>query len=111
MKAGQSVGELGARAQDMGSVRSGARRETRIVFEQSRDVARRGDLDQALGDSLGVALGARRDAHQRAGDVAGRQRFGEAGRESVQLGDAQRRRDQEEAAGGGGDHGALADLD
>ena len=70
----------------MRAVGADARRQPRLAFDQDRRVVRAADLDQALGDSLGVALRLRRDAHQRAGDVARRQRGGEPRRERGEVG-------------------------
>ena len=81
------LGELVADARDMRAVGADARGQPRVAFDQDRrDVARR-RLDQALGDPLGVALRRRRDAHQRAGHVARRQRLGEARRERGKVGE------------------------
>ena len=95
-----------ADAGHMRAVGADTRRQPRLAFDQDRRVVARRSLDHALGDPPGVALRLRRDAHQRAGHVARRQRGGEPRRERGEVGEPQRRRDEIEAAGRGDGHEA-----
>ena len=106
MQARQSVGERVADAGHMRAVGADPRRQPRLALDQDRRVVARRSLDHALGDSLGVALRLGRDAHQRAGDVACRQRGGEPRRERGEVAKPQRRRDEIEAARRGVGHEA-----
>ena len=90
----------------MYAVGADARRQMRLALDQDRRLVGRRRLDHALGDPLGVALRLGRDAHQRAGDVAYRQRGGEPWRKRSQVAKPQRRRDEIEAARRGVGHEA-----
>ena len=103
LEAGQGLKKFRAGAGDMGAIRARARGQARIVLDEQGDVRRGRRIGEPSDDPFGVPLRARRQARERARDVAPRQRGGEARREGVEVAEAEPRREEVKSAGGGHD--------
>ncbi len=94
LEAGQRLSELRGAAADMRAVRADPGGEPRIIVDEQRGAAFGHDLDEPRDDLLGVALGARREAREHAGDIAAVKPGGQGRGEIVKIGRPQGRRQQ-----------------